>query len=355
MSEEIIVEHDSKKIEHEKFMKLALTARDKREHEIKELVNCWGRTSLLDGFEHEYIQGEMALLLENQRLINEISTDSGDMAQFKRISIPLVRRVFDPKACLAWELVSLQTALGPTAYLLFQRPDGDHYEEIAVYTRRIKCLWQMPTYDNIREQHDLDKEADMTAVLAIEICNEINEEIIGDLSNNVGIHEEIKWKDAESLWSCLQVLFDSFEQKFGKKPNWIVANKALATELKKHADFESSKPEDYHMRRVDREKLTCRRTGTLNKDIVLVECDYLLPHDILVGYKDGHCGSGYVYAPYVPFTRTPVVLDPQSFEPKVGLLTRYGKRLSVGGSQFYAKLTVRHHQSEVVENEKEAE
>jgi hypothetical protein len=40
-------------------------------------------------------------------------------------------------------------------------------------------------------------------------------------------------------------------------------------------------------------------------------------------YKD----PGYFFCPYVPLTMTPVVMDPNYFNSKKGILTRYGKKL----------------------------
>lgn len=37
--------------------------------------------------------------------------------------------------------------------------------------------------------------------------------------------------------------------------------------------------------------------------------------------------GGYFYAPYVPLIQTPIVLDPASFSPRKGILTRYSKKL----------------------------
>jgi hypothetical protein len=54
----------------------------------------------------------------------------------------------------------------------------------------------------------------------------------------------------------------------------------------------------------------------------------------------GFIDSGYFYAPYIPMTRTPVVLDPNSFEPRAGLMTRYGKKLIEEGSKFYGKIEI---------------
>lgn len=62
--------------------------------ESKELVSRWGTTGILNGITDPNIRSATAVLLENQRLINEVSTDTSDVAQFKRISIPLVRRIY---------------------------------------------------------------------------------------------------------------------------------------------------------------------------------------------------------------------------------------------------------------------
>jgi len=215
--------------------------------------------------------------------------------------------------------------------------------------------------DNIREHHSLDKEAEQTALTSAEICNEFNEEVITDLSNNVHIREEIDWQGPDTLWQVLSGLFYRFEHgtepnklvPFGKKPNWIVTNKVLAAELKKVVDF-APRPQDDPKPRPQLDKLTSKKTGTLGQDLTLIECDHLLPHDILIGYKEGHSGSGYCWSPYVPLTRTPVILDPVDFNPRMGILTRYGKRLSVGGSHFYAKLTVKGHK-DIGQNVEKAE
>lgn len=359
MTEEIVKEYDSVKWANEKRAKAADDYKAKVDAEAKELVARWGNTGLLT-WSDEYISGQMALLLENQRLMNEVATDSGDMAHFKRISIPLVRRVFDPTYCLIWELASMQVMMGPTAWVYFDGPTGRVAEEVAAKTKRLKCLWAIPLHDNIREQWDLNKEAELTAILSAEVCNEINEELISDLRNNAGIHEYANWDGPEALWSSLTGLFDKFENDatnrdaFGRRPNWIVAGKSLAIELKKAVEFEpcleTIKPIERVLRNGERispdwwDKLKCIRTGTLNKEIKLIECEELLPNDILVGYKNGHYGSGYCWCPYVPFTRTPIMLDPESFTPRCGILTRYTKRLSINGSHFYARMSVKGHE-----------
>jgi len=88
-------------------------------NEAKELEGRWGQTGLLDGIDDRFVRSTTAVLLENQRLMNEVSTDTGDVAQFKRISIPLVRRIYPQ--LIANKVVSVQPLLGPTGLVYYLR------------------------------------------------------------------------------------------------------------------------------------------------------------------------------------------------------------------------------------------
>ena len=88
-------------------------------NEAKVLETRWAETGLLENIEDKYTRSCTAVLLENQRLINETSTDTGDIAQFKRISIPLVRRIY--QQLIANKVVSVQPLLGPTGLVYYMR------------------------------------------------------------------------------------------------------------------------------------------------------------------------------------------------------------------------------------------
>ena len=65
--------------------------------------------------------------------------------------------------------------------------------------------------------------------------------------------------------------------------------------------------------------------------------DPLWPEDeILVGYKGSNAmEGGYVYAPYIPIQMLPTVVNPDDFQPRKGLLTRYGKAVITPESRWY--------------------
>jgi len=65
--------------------------------------------------------------------------------------------------------------------------------------------------------------------------------------------------------------------------------------------------------------------------------DPMYPEDeILIGYKGANAmDSGYVYCPYIPLQQTPTIVDPESFQPRKGIITRYGKAEVAPASRFY--------------------
>ena len=472
-------------------------------NEAKELERRWSQTGLLEGIKDKYERSCTAVLLENQRLMNEVATDTTDIAQFKRISIPLVRRIYPQ--LIANKVVSVQPLLGPTglvyylrfrystnkgatrgqdnsvgyptddANTLMQRASGDanldiYYshqfvqgepsavlplaaagtlnfgvlehvpvisgtltgtvfagtiaaatvpaatfvvdssgnftpsplnttqvtlsggslntttgevslsftgvtsgvvkvvwnyeynlecqqdlpeinlvvesEEIAAKTRKLKAVWSYEAQQDLRSQHNLDAEAELTAVLAQEINLEIDREVLTDLRNNAGtvsswdfntaLGDTIKEK-YESLYVKVVEISNVVHRKTLRGgANWMVTSPEVASIFETAtAGFAPAPSETFTS------SLGIQYVGTVNNRWRLYK-DPLFPQgQILLGYKgDSYMDSGYFYCPYVPLTQTPVVLDPESFCPRKGILTRYGKKLLREGAKFYARLSI---------------
>jgi len=70
--------------------------------------------------------------------------------------------------------------------------------------------------------------------------------------------------------------------------------------------------------------------------------DPLYPEgEILMGYKGGSpMDGGFIYAPYIPFQALPTITDPESFQPRKGILTRYGKVSVAPTSRFYRVIRI---------------
>ena len=68
-----------------------------------------------------------------------------------------------------------------------------------------------------------------------------------------------------------------------------------------------------------------------------VYVDPLYPEDeILVGYKgNSPMDAGFVYSPYIPLQMLPTITDPETFQPRKGLITRYATTQINPASRFY--------------------
>jgi len=73
-----------------------------------------------------------------------------------------------------------------------------------------------------------------------------------------------------------------------------------------------------------------------------VYVDPLYPDDeLLMGYKGSSpMDSGFVYSPYIPLQMLPTITDPETFQPRKGLLTRYGKAAVTPESRFFRVIRV---------------
>ena len=65
--------------------------------------------------------------------------------------------------------------------------------------------------------------------------------------------------------------------------------------------------------------------------------DPMFPDDeIIVGYKGSSpMDAGFFYCPYIPLQPLDTVVDPETFQPRKGILTRYGKVATQPASRFY--------------------
>jgi hypothetical protein len=219
-------------------------------------------------------------------------------------------------------------------------------EEIAAKTRKLKAAWSYEAQQDLRSQHNLDAEAELTAVLAQEINLEIDREVLTDLRNNAGT--VAVWDFNTALGDTIKEKYESLYVKVVEVSNvvhrktlrggcnWLVTSPEVASVFETAtAGFAPAPSETFTS------SLGIQYVGTINNRWRLYK-DPLFPQgQILMGYKgDSYMDSGYFYCPYVPLTQTPVVLDPESFCPRKGILTRYGKKLLREGAKFYARMSI---------------
>ena len=127
---------------------------------------------------------------------------------------------------------------------------------------------------------------------------------------------------------------DIYRTTFRGPGNWIVTSPLVATMLESAAKLEGGMaPSDGPTNLAGNGiSLRGRFAGKYNLYV-----DPMYPLDeIMIGYKgSGPMDAGYVYCPYIPLQQLPTITDPQTFQPRKGILTRYGKAAVSPESAFY--------------------
>jgi hypothetical protein len=249
------------------------------------------------------------------------------MAHIGGKSVELVKKILD--GFLGFDLVTIKSTLGPTSRVFFSRfvKEGEETtmylrsEDIAAKTRNVTSYSKPEIYDE-----------DFLNNLAREIRNKMFREITTDLRNNVGsvagrvvnlnelTYEEICANLAEMnivIWK--NTLIGGI--------NWIVTGLEIGEKIAAGMKVE------LEMKGLDPVKI-----GKLDRSKVIV--DPLFPAgEMLVGRcpeRERELLGGYFYCPYVMITETPIIsLDSG---PRHGIMTRYGKRLTIDGSKTYGKI-----------------
>ena len=219
-------------------------------------------------------------------------------------------------------------------------------EDIVAKTRKLKAVWSYEAQQDLRSQHNLDAEAELTAVLAQEINLEIDREVLTDIRNNAGT--VTSWDFATALGDTIKEKYEALYVKVVEVSNvvhrktlrggcnWIVTSPEVASMFETAtAGFAPNTSETFTS------SIGIQYVGTVNARWRLYKDPLFPTNQLLLGYKgDSYMDSGYFYCPYVPLTQTPVVLDPESFCPRKGILTRYGKKLLREGAKFYARMSI---------------
>jgi hypothetical protein len=221
-------------------------------------------------------------------------------------------------------------------------------DSVAAVTRKLKTSWSLEAAQDLKSVHNIDAESTLTDLMADEMVAEIDREIINDLiiaaairaSHNfaTGAGASVNFTDRNIalLYKVLEVANIIHRTTLRGPANWMVTSADIASKFEQLNDFRGS-----DALAQDGIDIGITSAGTIQGKLKLYK-DPLFPNcKILMGFKGSSVlDSGYFYAPYIPMLSTPTVLDPNSFTPNKGIMTRYGKKLIEDGGLYYGVVTV---------------
>ena len=207
-------------------------------------------------------------------------------------------------------------------------------QTVEAKTRKLSARWTFEAAQDAQSQHGIDVEAEIMAALAQEITAEIDQEVLASLKTLAGTGTDTYDQAAVSgtatfvgdEHAALAVLVNRAANRIAQRTrrgagNFAVVSPAMLTVLQSATTSAFARTTEGPFEAPTNTKLV----GTLNNSMKVYVNQYAANDDILVGYKgSSESDAPAFYCPYVPLMSSGTVLDPDTFEPVVSFMTRYG-------------------------------
>lgn len=232
-------------------------------------------------------------------------------------------------------------------------------EAITAKTRKLKAVWTPEFAQDLNAYHGIDAEQELTSMLAEYISQEIDLEILEMLitsaqtteywSANIGyIWNGSSFEDGATNGQAYNqgTWFQTLGTKMQKVSNeihrltmrgganFVVVSPKVSTILESIPGYAADSSGDERQYAMGVQKV-----GTLNSRYTVYKNPYMTENLMLMGYRGSQfLETGAVYAPYIPLIMTPLVYDPDDFEPRKGVMTRYAKKML--RDEYYGKIYI---------------
>jgi hypothetical protein len=225
---------------------------------------------------------------------------------------------------------------------------------VSVTERKLRAQWSPELAQDVSAFHNIDAEAELTALLSEQVAAEIDREILRDLrkgaawtlrwdyngwkrgtaANPLTQYTQKDWNQT-LITAINQISAQIHKSTLRGGANWIVVSSEIS------AIFDDL--EYFHVSNAapdqDQYNMGIERVGTLSGRYQVYRDPYFPPNTVLLGHKGNSLlDTGYVYAPYVPLQLTPTMYNPFNFTPIKGIMTRYAKKMV--NNRFYGRIIV---------------
>ena len=210
-------------------------------------------------------------------------------------------------------------------------------QAVEAKSRKLSARWTFEAAQDAQAQQGIDVEAEIMAALAQEITAEIDQEIIGSLQSLALSNGNNETYDQTAVsgtatfvgdeHAALAILINRVANVIAQRTrrgagNYAVVSPQALTILQSATTSAFARSTEGTFEAPSNTKFV----GTLNAAMrVYVNAYAADDSNVLVGYKGAsEADAPAFYCPYIPLMSSGVVLDPSTFEPVVGFLTRYG-------------------------------
>ena len=249
---------------------------------------------------------------------------------------------------IAWaqyDSLELETEIGEVSFKLDS-------VTVSVEERKLRATWSPELAQDVSAFHNIDAEAELTAILSEQIAAEIDREILRDLRK--GAPWQARW-DVNG-WRRMAAFSTNYTQKDWNQElmtkinqisaqihkstlrggaNFIVVSSEISAIFDNleyfHVSDASAESDQYNM--------GIEKIGSLSGRYTVYRDPYAPHWSIIIGHKGKSLlDTGYIYAPYVPMALTPTLYNPFNMAPVKGIMTRYAKKMV--NNRFYGAVRV---------------
>jgi hypothetical protein len=244
-----------------------------------------------------------------------------------------------------YDSLELETEMGEVSFKLDE-------VVVSVEERKLRATWSPELAQDVSAFHNIDAEAELTAMLSEQVAAEIDREILRDLRKAAAWQlrwDYNGWRKASSAaspytqkdWNQTlitrvnQISAQIHKSTLRGGANFIVVSSEISAIFDDLEYFHVSdaNPEQ------DQYNMGIERIGSLSGRYQVYRDPYAPFFSMIIGHKGKSLlDTGYIYAPYVPMQLTPTMYNPFNFAPVKGIMTRYAKK--VVNNRFYGHVRV---------------
>jgi len=208
-------------------------------------------------------------------------------------------------------------------------------ETVEAKTRKLSARWTFEAAQDANAIHGIDIEAEIMQALAQEITVEIDQEMLFKLSSLVPVPPTTFNQAAVSgtatyvgdEMAALAVMINQQANLIAARTrrgaaNWAVVSPTALTILQTATTSSFARTTEGTFEAPTNTKFV----GTLNSTMRVYVNQFASDGEaVLIGYKGPtETDAAAYYCPYIPLMSVGPVMDPQTFEPVVSFMTRYG-------------------------------
>lgn len=222
---------------------------------------------------------------------------------------------------------------------------------VSVETRKMRSQWTPELAQDVSAFHNIDAEAELTALLSEQMAAEIDREILRDLRRGAAWNTRWDYNGLRKQTTAYMGTQKDWNQGLITKINqvsaqihkavlrggasWIVVSPEVSAVFDdlEYFHVSNASPEQ------DKYNMGIERVGSLSGRYQVYRDPYAPANTILIGHKGNSIlESGFIYSPYIPLALTPVMYNPFDFKPIRGIMTRYAKKMVL--NRYYGRILV---------------